>query len=470
MHYYRPSNLKEALALTSQNNARIVAGGTDLMVQLEKGLDTPETLVDISLLPLHDITWDANKECLTVGALCTMADLANNPHVVEHAPLLAQAAAVVGAPSIRNRATIGGNLANASPAADGACALMALDAKLEIASIHTTRTIPIHEFFLGPRHTVLQPGEILTAVHIPSPRNPHAVRVLSHWFKAGNRRAQVISMVAFAGRTLLDANDRVLSCRIAVASVAPRPLRLTHVEERLYGETLTPDLIEIASSMAQAEINPISDVRASAEYRRHLTAIFTRWHLEDVPEGSAPRASSLLPPTQQFPKQLVEENGIWTFELNGQHVRVQAPGSRRLLDVLRENLLLTGTKNGCGEGECGACMVLVDGRPVNSCLVPVGSVAGHQVTTIEGLFDANGHLGLVQQSFVDAGAIQCGFCIPGCEITAHALVENAEEPLSREEIAAALSGNLCRCTGYVKIIDAIALALARRTTHQGDKS
>ena len=136
---------------------------------------------------------------------------------------------------------------------------------------------------------------------------------------------------------------------------------------------------------------------------------------------------------------------------------------------MREDLHLTGTKNGCGEGECGACMVLVDGRPVNACLVPLGSVAGHDVTTVEGLSEGDAP-GAVQQAFIDAGAVQCGFCIPGCEVTAQALVE-LDEPLTREEIAQALSGNLCRCTGYVKIIDAVALALSRRAeTRKGGRS
>ncbi len=469
MTYHRPNDIDDALRLAALPGARIVAGGTDLMVRVEKGMEEPGIWVDITQLPLHDIAWDESAQCLEIGALCTMSDLAAHPLVVTHAPLLAQAAAVVGAPGIRNRATIGGNLANASPAADGACALMALAAKLQIASAGGRRTVPITEFFLGPGRTVMQPGEILLSISIPAGRDPHAVRRLSHWFKAGNRRAQVISMVAFAGRTLLDAEDRVIECSLAVASVGPRPLRLAHVEQRLRGEILTPELVQLAASMAASEITPISDVRASAEYRRHLTAIFTQWHLEDVPEGSAPRASAVLPPARLSPNGPAGGDGEWSFELNGRSVRVQAPGHRRLLDVLREDLLLTGTKNGCAEGECGACMVLLDGRPVNACLVPVGSVAGRRVVTVEGLSD-DGSLGLVPQAFVDAGAVQCGFCIPGCEITAHALVEGAEEPLSREEIAQALSGNLCRCTGYVKIVDAVALALARKAAKQGGES
>ncbi len=470
MTYHRPHNLQQACELAARSGARVVAGGTDLMVRVEKGFEEPQFWVDISHLPLDEVRHDPDRQVLEVGALCTMARCATHAKILQHAPLLAQAAVVVGAPGIRNRATIGGNLANASPAADVSCALMALNAELVITSGHGSRTLPIAEFFLGPGRSALAHGELLTMVRLPLRVPEHTVRTLSHWFKAGNRRAQVISMVAFAGRTFLDGDDRVLGSALAVASVAPRPLRLSHVESMLLDAHLTPDVIAKAASAAASEITPISDVRASAEYRRHLTSIFTQWHLEDVEQGSAPPAGRQAPPEPPAPREVgVTGEGPWELRINGRAVCVKAPGSRRLLDVLREDLHLTGTKNGCGEGECGACMVLVDGRPVNACLVPLGSVAGHDLTTVEGL-SAGDSPGPVQQAFIDAGAVQCGFCIPGCEVTAQALVE-LEEPLSREEIAQALSGNLCRCTGYVKIIDAVALALSRRAeSRKGGRS
>ena len=143
------------------------------------------------------------------------------------------------------------------------------------------------------------------------------------------------------------------------------------------------------------------------------------------------------------------------FRVNGREVQVDAPPMARLLDVLREELRLTGSKEGCGEGECGACTVLIDGAAVCSCLVPVIQVAGGEVSTIEGMAPEAGPAHPLQEAFLKHGAAQCGICTPGFLVTAWELVERGEE-LSRPALREALAGNLCRCTGYQKIIDAVA--------------
>jgi aerobic carbon-monoxide dehydrogenase small subunit len=154
----------------------------------------------------------------------------------------------------------------------------------------------------------------------------------------------------------------------------------------------------------------------------------------------------------------------YRFLVNGEPTEVDAPGMRRLLDVLREDLGLTGTKEGCGEGECGACSVLLDGSVVDSCLVPICQVDGSQVRTVEGLAAGalmGESLDTLQQAFLEAGGAQCGICTPGMLMSARAYLD-AGGGADEESIREAIAGNLCRCTGYTKIVEAIALAAGRR--------
>jgi aerobic carbon-monoxide dehydrogenase small subunit len=151
----------------------------------------------------------------------------------------------------------------------------------------------------------------------------------------------------------------------------------------------------------------------------------------------------------------------FTFTVNGESVEVEATGMRRLLDVLREDLGLTGTKEGCGEGECGACSVLLDGAVVDACLVPVSQAQGTSVQTVEGLAP-EATLGILQQAFLETGGAQCGICTPGMLIAGEAFLVSGAAPTD-ENIREAIAGNLCRCTGYTKIIEAIALAAERRS-------
>jgi aerobic carbon-monoxide dehydrogenase small subunit len=149
------------------------------------------------------------------------------------------------------------------------------------------------------------------------------------------------------------------------------------------------------------------------------------------------------------------------FTVNGQPVEIEVTGSRRILDVLREDLGLTGTKEGCGEGECGACSILVDGAVVDACLVPVSQVDGAAIRTVEGLGRPDA-LSDLQQAFLETGGAQCGICTPGMLMAAEAFLASGREA-SDDNIRDAIAGNLCRCTGYTKIIEAIALAAERRS-------
>ena len=149
-----------------------------------------------------------------------------------------------------------------------------------------------------------------------------------------------------------------------------------------------------------------------------------------------------------------------TWKVNGRTVAVRAPAGRRLLDVLREDLGLIGSKESCGEGECGACTVIVDDEPVVSCILPVGQLPdGTEILTVEGIEKKRAGR-LIQQAFIEVGAVQCGFCIPGMIVSSYALLAKNPKP-TVQDIRAALAGNLCRCTGYAKIIQAVKLAASR---------
>ncbi len=148
-----------------------------------------------------------------------------------------------------------------------------------------------------------------------------------------------------------------------------------------------------------------------------------------------------------------------TLRINGEDRALRVPPSRTLLDVLRGELALTGTKNACNQGVCGACTVLIDGLPMNACLLLAANIVGRDIISVEGLGEG-GKLSVMQQAFVDAGAIQCGFCMSGMIVTATALLADNPMP-TRGEIRSALSGNLCRCSGYVRVVDAVQLAAER---------
>lgn len=152
------------------------------------------------------------------------------------------------------------------------------------------------------------------------------------------------------------------------------------------------------------------------------------------------------------------------FRLNGRLINADIPGGMRLIDLLREDFNLTGTREGCGKGECGACTVLLDGKPVNSCLVLAAQLKGRAMVTIEGLSDGD-TLNPVQRAFLEATAVQCGFCSPGLILAAKSLLDKYPDP-SEEQIKRAISGNLCRCTGYSKVFKAIKMA---SETHRNSK-
>lgn len=468
--YLNPATLEEALTALAEAGtaARIVAGGTDLLLELERGQRPGvTTLVDISRLPgLNQIQLTEDGQ-LELGALVTHNHVVGSALLRERALPLVQACWEVGAPQIRNRGTLAGNLITASPANDSITPLMALGATVTLRSVQGERHVPLAEFFTGVRKTVMQPDEILVAIRFPA-LNPETQRGM--FYKLALRRAQAISVIHLAA--VLDFDGQIVrGAGITLGAVAPTILHATAAEEYLVGKPLTEDVIARAAKLAGEAAAPIDDLRGSAAYRRHMLAVCTGRVLRALATGeqaaSLPEAPPLLwPHPEKLPTQAQasrfegEAQHIQTV-INGQPVTLVGGQDKTLLRLLREDAGLIGTKEGCAEGECGACTVFLDGAAVMACLVPAPRAHGAQITTIEGLAK-NAQLHPVQQAFIDDAAVQCGYCTPGFIMSAVMLLEERPQP-SRADIQTAITGNLCRCTGYYKIMEAIQHAAERET-------
>lgn len=271
--YYAPESLNEVMGLLARlgPSARVLAGGTDILVKMKNGLLAPSALV--SLKNLHDlrrIRWDANRG-LAIGALATHNEICNSTVVQEHFLSLSEAAHKLANNQIRNRGTIGGNLVNAIPSADLPPILIALGAYVTLVGPNSSRTVPVESFFTGVSCCALEPQrELLTEVVIPP-----QVTTGSTYIKFGLRRSGALAVVGVAAAVTMD-DDMVKDARICLGAVYKVPTRAIQAEQVLIGKRWTDDLLEQAGRTAVGCCLPISDIRGSAEYRRDLVRIYTR--------------------------------------------------------------------------------------------------------------------------------------------------------------------------------------------------
>ena len=450
--YLQPTTVSEALRLLRRHggDARIVAGGTDILVELQRGIRPAQTLIDVTALDELRFV-KAEREEIVLGGLATHNDVLACADCKTRALPLVQACAEVGAPQIRTRGTIAGNLVTASPANDTIVALMALGATVELRCVDEQRLVPIERFFQGFRKTALRPDELVCAIRVRALRPAER----GVFLKLGLRRAQAISVIAAALRVALD-GDRVRDASIALGCVAPTVVHAPGAEAFLRGKQLDKATLERAALLAGEEIQPIDDIRGSKEYRRHTVAVYVRDGLERIAAGRCSQASAdspVLLDTGERSAPAPPLRDVIQTQINGVPYSLPRSSHKTLLNALREDAGLTGAKEGCAEGECGACTVWLDGQAVMSCLVPAAQAHGKRVTTIEGLAGQNA-LHPLQQAFVEDAAVQCGFCIPGMLMAgAKLLAEHPKPSLLQHQIA--ISGNLCRCTGYRKILDAM---------------
>ena len=461
--YYTPTSVDEALRLLAQHGpeARIIAGGTDLLIELQRGVRQARALVDITRIGGLDRIYSDDAGSIHVGPAVTHNLVVTSDLLVERAFPLALACWRLGTPQLRNRGTVAGNLITASPSNDTITALCALDARVTLHNAAGERTLTLAEFYEGVRQTALAPDEMLTDIILPAPGPPQR----GTFAKLALRRTHAIAVVN-AAVVLAFEDDIVVRARITLGSVAPTIIRAPAAENMLVGNPLTAGRIAEAADLAARAAAPIDDIRGSADYRRKTVRVLVRRALTALRDGTERSQYPAGPPMlwgnrdghfRRLAGKTIRHRrgGAEPIEcrVNGQNVVVQGAGGKTLLDMLRGDLGLTGTKEGCAEGECGACTVWMDGIAVLSCLTPAPRAHGTRIVTIEGLSQED-RLHPVQQAFIEEGAVQCGYCTPGFVMAGANLLDEIPRP-TREQIIAGLTGNLCRCTGYTKIVRAL---------------
>jgi len=463
--YFTVRTFEEAIQLLTEHrgSARIVAGATDLILELERGQRPGvHSLIDLTRVPGLDRIELDSEGWIHLGPLVTHNHCAVSPLIIDRAFALARACWEVGAPQIRNRGTVAGNLITASPANDSITPLMALDAQLRLRSAAGDRTVPLSEFYAGVRRTVMRDDELLADIAFRAP--PAGSR--STFIKLGLRRAQAIAIVNVAV-VLEFEQDRVTRAAITLGSVTPVIGHAEEAEQSLIGKPLDSPVIQRAAQLARQAATPIDDVRGTARYRAEMVELCTLRALRSLSAGTERQGYPQRPVTlwgqaEWHWRSELKESTVHSAQtpieatVNRAPARFATGQEKSLLRLLREDGGLTGTKEGCAEGECGACTVSLDGMAVMACMVPAPRAHGATIVTVEGLAD-DGRLHPIQRGFIELGAVQCGYCTPGFLMSGAMLLEERPVP-TRSEIQEAITGNLCRCTGYYSILEAFERA------------
>jgi carbon-monoxide dehydrogenase medium subunit len=457
--YCEPATADQALKILAEygGKAHLLAGGTYLVIQMKQELKRPECVVNIGKIEGLDSV-AASGNGANIGALARIYELSADPAIRKDFMALAEACAAFGSAQIQMMGTLGGNVANGSPASDTVPALLAFDAKLRIKALAGEREVPLASFLVGPGKTALGKEELITSIELPQ----HRAGCGSSFIKI-SRVAADLAKASIAVVVERD-GDTVVDCRLAFGSVGPVVMRTPKAEALLRGRRFSAELALEAGAMASTEVTPIDDVRSTAWYRREVVkalthdALMVAWQRAGSLEpnlnrpgampGVCPRTSGVA--RQTGPDQLA----TISLTVNGVRHRLHVSPNELLVNVLRERLELTGTKYGCGLGECGACTILMDGRPTLSCLQLAIASDGCDVRTVEGLEAPNGELDPLQDSFIELNAFQCGFCTPGMLMMTKALLRANGSP-SEDEIRQHLRGNRCRCTGFAAIVRAV---------------
>ena len=446
--YHSPRTLAEAIDLLGRygDDAKVLSGGQSLLPMLKLRLGAAGHLVDIGRIPDLEYVREEGG-MLKIGGRTREAALEASDLVRKKYPILADTAAVIADPLVRNLATVGGNLAHGDPANDHPATMLALGARVVATGPKGARTIPIDEFFTGLFSTALAPDEILTEIQIPVPPPKSGGAYVKLERKVGD-----FATAAAAAQVTLGAGGRIERAGIAPdqrrADADPRDGRRGFLK----GKTADAGGNRGGVAPGGAGRRPVGGPARLGRVQEGNGADSDGARAR---ESDRPGAGSV-----EMAKHKIH------VTVNGAAAEAEVESRLLLVHFLRENLRLTGTHIGCDTTHCGACTVLLDGVPVKSCTVLAVQADGRELMTVEGL-EKDGKLHPIQEGFFQEHGLQCGYCTPGMMMTGCALLAANSDP-SEADIRRAISGNLCRCTGYVNIVKSVQHAAAAARTRQQD--
>ena len=350
---------------------------------------------------------------------------------------------MIADPVVRNRGTIGGSLCQADAAEDLSAVCAAAKAKVVIRGAAASASWTWRTSTSGRSRPAVGEGELLTEVRLairPGAGSAH---------EKVERRAGDWAIAAASAALWMDGGT-IADAGIALSAVGITTIHLTRAEELLRGQAPSEELFAQAGAIASEDCSPNADGRGPVDYKRHLAGVLTVRALRTAVLARTPPGGSYV---------------NVSMTVNGEQVSHDVEPRQLLVHFIRETLDLTGTHWGCDTSNCGACVVLMDGKPVKSCTILAAMAAGHEIRTVESL-EVDGELDPVQQGFYEKHALQCGFCTPGMLMTTRALLDENPNP-SEHEIRTAISGAICRCTGYKNIVAAVQWAAEHRRREHG---